>query len=159
MHPFYLKKLQMMPNYFLFCPMSLLWATWTMCRQCVWRTDIWNYVRPLRQLPPRFDLNLERLECFLKQAPRQYRWAIEFRDSRWLVDDVYALLRSYNACLVIHDHEDIPSLHPQVCISYTFRSFSVSLKCQIKPQASFGWSYCLTTFCLLFWFYYLTSRW
>jgi hypothetical protein len=64
-------------------------------------------------------LNLERLECFLKQAPREYRWAIEFRDSRWLVDDVYALLRAYNAALVIHDHEDIPSLHPQVCVSFS----------------------------------------
>jgi uncharacterized protein YecE (DUF72 family) len=69
------------------------------------------------QLPPRFDLSLERLECFLKHAPREYRWAIEFRDSRWLVDDVYALLRAYNASLVIHDHEDLLSLHPQVCVS------------------------------------------
>jgi uncharacterized protein YecE (DUF72 family) len=72
------------------------------------------YERGRVQLPPKFDVNLERLKYFLAQAPRQYRWAIEFRDSRWLIEDVFSVLRDNNASLVIHDHEDIPSPHPQV---------------------------------------------
>ncbi|GLJ11132.1 hypothetical protein SUGI_0144040 [Cryptomeria japonica] len=68
----------------------------------------------LVQLPPKFDVNVERLRDFLKYAPREYRWAIEFRDTSWFCDDVYDLLRAHNASLCIHDHEDIKCVHPQV---------------------------------------------
>ena len=39
------------------------------------------------------------------------RWAFEFRDSRWLCEAVFALLRKYQAALCIHDLvEDHPRL-------------------------------------------------
>jgi uncharacterized protein YecE (DUF72 family) len=57
----------------------------------------------LVQLPPRWDVRVERLKDFLAAAPRDYRWALEFRDPRWLRADVFALLESYNAALCIHD--------------------------------------------------------
>ncbi|KAJ7557275.1 hypothetical protein O6H91_05G119800 [Diphasiastrum complanatum] len=68
----------------------------------------------LVQLPPKFDLNLERLKLFLNEVPRCYRWAIEVRDSRWLCDELYSLLTAHNASLVIHDHKDIPFRHPKI---------------------------------------------
>jgi uncharacterized protein YecE (DUF72 family) len=57
----------------------------------------------LVQLPPRWRPDPERLASFLQAAPRDYRWAIELRDPRWLCDEVYALLRNSAAALCIHD--------------------------------------------------------
>jgi uncharacterized protein YecE (DUF72 family) len=63
----------------------------------------------LVQLPPNWDVNIPRLSGFLKAASRSFRWAFEFRDRRWLCDDVYAILQHYNAALCIHDMiEDHP---------------------------------------------------
>lgn len=63
----------------------------------------------LVQLPPNWDLNTARLLGFLNAAPRSYRWAFEFRDRRWLCEDVYAILQRHNAALCIHDMiEDHP---------------------------------------------------
>ncbi|HXH10041.1 MAG TPA: DUF72 domain-containing protein [Alphaproteobacteria bacterium] len=67
----------------------------------------------LVQLPPRWNVDVDRLAGFLDAAPDAYRWAIEFRDPRWLCDEVYALLRRHNAALCIHDL--IPD-HPR-CIT------------------------------------------
>jgi uncharacterized protein YecE (DUF72 family) len=55
------------------------------------------------QLPPHWTPNPARLAGFLKAAPSIYRWAIEFRDPRWLCDEVYSILRSAAAALCIHD--------------------------------------------------------
>jgi uncharacterized protein YecE (DUF72 family) len=70
----------------------------------------------LYQLPPRWGLNLERLENFLK-ALRSVRadlrvgadlkvgpyHAIEFREPSWYVEPVFDLLRRYDAALCLHD--------------------------------------------------------
>lgn len=57
----------------------------------------------LFQLPPRWKLNLERLEQFLIALPRQHRYAFEFRDPSWNTREVYALLRSHNAAYCIYE--------------------------------------------------------
>jgi uncharacterized protein YecE (DUF72 family) len=57
----------------------------------------------LVQLPPHWRPDPARLAAFLQAAPRHYRWAIEFRDPRWLCDEVYAILRSATAALCLHD--------------------------------------------------------
>jgi uncharacterized protein YecE (DUF72 family) len=57
----------------------------------------------LVQLPPHWRPDPARLAAFLQAAPRHYRWAIEFRDPRWLCDEVYAILRSAAAALCLHD--------------------------------------------------------
>jgi uncharacterized protein YecE (DUF72 family) len=71
-----------------------------------------NHLGPiLVQLPPHWDINLDRLAGFLRAAPRAYRWAIEFRDPRWLCEAVFTLLRQHHAALCIHDLlEDHPRL-------------------------------------------------
>lgn len=64
----------------------------------------------LVQLPPKWRLDLARLEEFLAYVPRNHRWALEFRNPTWLCPQVYALLRRYGAALCIHDM--IPD-HPE----------------------------------------------
>ncbi|HEX9265304.1 MAG TPA: DUF72 domain-containing protein [Candidatus Binatia bacterium] len=57
----------------------------------------------LVQLPPNWSVNTDRLQEFLKAAPRSLRWAFEFRDPSWLCEDVFAILQHHNAALCIHD--------------------------------------------------------
>lgn len=65
----------------------------------------------LVQLPPNWNVNVERLAGFLEATPKKQRFAVEVRDESWLCDAVYDLLREHNAALVIHDLlED----HPRV---------------------------------------------
>ncbi|UIJ43928.1 DUF72 domain-containing protein [Sphingomonas cannabina] len=61
----------------------------------------------LYQLPPRFRLNLERLEDFLKLLPRDLTHAFEFRDKSWLTDETLALLERYGASFCAHDMPDL----------------------------------------------------
>jgi uncharacterized protein YecE (DUF72 family) len=65
----------------------------------------------LVQLPPRWHVNTARLATFLEAAPKQYRWAVEFRDPSWLCDEIYALLRTHRVALCVHDLID---RHPRV---------------------------------------------
>ena len=57
----------------------------------------------LYQLPPRWPVNLERLETFLAALPRARRHAIEFREPSWYCDEVYALLERRRVALCLHD--------------------------------------------------------
>lgn len=62
----------------------------------------------LFQLPPRFKVNLERLEHFLEAVPKSHRLVFEFRDPSWLVDDVYAALAKYDAAVCAADNPFYP---------------------------------------------------
>ncbi|MDT8757866.1 DUF72 domain-containing protein [Sphingomonas psychrotolerans] len=57
----------------------------------------------LYQLPPRFRINLERLESFLQLIPRDVINVFEFRDKSWYDDAVFALLERYGASFCAHD--------------------------------------------------------
>jgi uncharacterized protein YecE (DUF72 family) len=57
----------------------------------------------LYQLPPRWPVNLERLEKFLRVLPKRKLHTIEFRDPSWYTDDVFDLLRKYHVALCLHD--------------------------------------------------------
>jgi uncharacterized protein YecE (DUF72 family) len=68
----------------------------------------------LYQLPPRWPLNLERLEHFLRAVAAQtrrlrraglthVRHAIEFREPSWYDERVFALLRAHRVALCLHD--------------------------------------------------------
>jgi uncharacterized protein YecE (DUF72 family) len=57
----------------------------------------------LFQLPPRFQINLERLEDFLELLPQDLTSVFEFRDKSWLVDATFQLLERYGACFCAHD--------------------------------------------------------
>lgn len=57
----------------------------------------------LFQLPPRFAVDLERLETFLRAVPPTVRCVIEFRDPSWHVPQVYDLLHRFGTgyCIMI----------------------------------------------------------
>jgi uncharacterized protein YecE (DUF72 family) len=61
----------------------------------------------LFQLPPRWTLNLERLEEFLQSLPDKHKYVFEFRDESWFVPEVYKLLHRYRAAYCIHDFADM----------------------------------------------------
>lgn len=56
----------------------------------------------LFQLPPGWELNIERFETFLKTLPKGYRFAFEFRNATWYNEAVYKLMRKYNCAFCIY---------------------------------------------------------
>ncbi len=62
----------------------------------------------LFQLPPRFRLNLERLDVFLEALSKRYRNVMEFRDETWLNSEVYDMLRRHNVALCWADSPFYP---------------------------------------------------
>jgi uncharacterized protein YecE (DUF72 family) len=57
----------------------------------------------LYQLPPRFRINLERLESFLKLTPKDVTNVFEFREPSWYTDETFALLERHGASFCAHD--------------------------------------------------------
>lgn len=59
----------------------------------------------LFQLPPKWNVNVERLDSFLSTLPhgKNRRYAFEFRNPTWLVPEVYDVLRRHNAAFCIFD--------------------------------------------------------
>jgi len=57
----------------------------------------------LYQLPPGMHRNDEILESFLNVLPRELKHVIEFRHESWLVDEVFDILRHYDAGLCVFD--------------------------------------------------------
>lgn len=57
----------------------------------------------LFQLPPHWQLNLERLENFLEHLPEGHRYTFELRNATWFKEETYALLRKHNAAFCIYD--------------------------------------------------------
>jgi len=57
----------------------------------------------LFQLPPRWPLNMERLQELLAALPPRRRYAIEFRDPSWYADEVLARLAARRVALCLHD--------------------------------------------------------
>jgi len=57
----------------------------------------------LYQLPPRFRINLDRLEEFLALLPADVTHVFEFRDKSWHSDAVLALLDRHGAGICAHD--------------------------------------------------------
>ena len=57
----------------------------------------------LFQLPPRFRINLERLDEFLTLAPKDVVNVFEFREKSWLTEEMLALLDRHGASFCVHD--------------------------------------------------------
>ena len=57
----------------------------------------------LFQLPPKWRINLERLQELLAVLPRKHRYAFEFRETSWLTDAVLDLLQKYEAAFCIYE--------------------------------------------------------
>ena len=59
----------------------------------------------LYQLPPRWPLNLERFNAFLRSLPSGFTHVVEFRDTTWYVDGVFHALERHHVSLCLHDME------------------------------------------------------
>lgn len=57
----------------------------------------------LFQLPPKWRCNAERLEGMLAILPRELHYTFEFRESSWLCEDVFRILRRYNAAFCLFE--------------------------------------------------------
>jgi uncharacterized protein YecE (DUF72 family) len=57
----------------------------------------------LFQLPPRWEIDEDRLRGFLEALPRGNRYAFEFRDPSWNTESVYKLLARFHAAYCIFD--------------------------------------------------------
>ncbi len=57
----------------------------------------------LFQLPPKWEINLDRLAAFLALLPHCYRYAFEFRHPTWNTSETYKLLAKHNAAYCIFD--------------------------------------------------------
>lgn len=68
----------------------------------------------LYQLPPRFRLNLDRLDQFLRLVPKDVTNVFEFRDKSWYVDETFALLERHGASFCAHDMPDLQS--PRIAV-------------------------------------------
>jgi uncharacterized protein YecE (DUF72 family) len=76
----------------------------------------------LVQLPPRWSVDVGRLEEFLATAPTTtQRWAVELRHPSWVRDDVFEVLQRHGAALCIHDL--LPGLPWERTTSWTYLRF------------------------------------
>jgi uncharacterized protein YecE (DUF72 family) len=57
----------------------------------------------LFQLPPKWEINVERFRAFLEKLPTGNRYTFEFRDHTWYQDTVYSLLREFNCAFCIYE--------------------------------------------------------
>lgn len=64
----------------------------------------------LYQLPPRWKVNVPRLQHFLSILPTDLRYAMEFRDPSWNTDEVFDLLSEYSVAYCIMSAPDLPRI-------------------------------------------------
>jgi uncharacterized protein YecE (DUF72 family) len=57
----------------------------------------------LFQLPPGWNVNVDRLEEFLEALPSRHRYAFEFRNVSWQIPSVTRLLTKFNAAFCIFE--------------------------------------------------------
>jgi uncharacterized protein YecE (DUF72 family) len=91
-------------------------------------TGLGRHLGPmLFQLPGHFTRDLDRLDAFLQQLPREWKsrrlhHVMEFRDPSWYVDEVFAILRRRRVALCLHDKAgstiDGPFVGPVVYVRF-----------------------------------------
>jgi uncharacterized protein YecE (DUF72 family) len=57
----------------------------------------------LFQLPPRWKSNPEKLSEFVNRLPKKHRYTFELRETSWMNDAVYSILRKANAAFCIYE--------------------------------------------------------
>ncbi len=57
----------------------------------------------LFQLPPGLKMNPDKLDAFLRQLPRGYRYAFEFRNASWFHPETYSMLARHGSAFCIYE--------------------------------------------------------
>ncbi len=89
----------------------------------------------LFQLPPRWQVNPDRLEAFLEALPHDLRFAFEFRDLSWIRSDVEALLRRFHAAFCIYE---LAGYHSPLTVTADFAYVRLHGPGIQKYQESYG---------------------
>jgi uncharacterized protein YecE (DUF72 family) len=63
----------------------------------------------LFQLPPRFEVNADRLASFFKLLSKKRRYSFEFRHPSWYTPRILRMLAEENISLCLSDHHDAPA--------------------------------------------------
>jgi uncharacterized protein YecE (DUF72 family) len=74
----------------------------------------------LIQLPPKYKYDLEHLENFFRALPREFKFAVEFRNLSWMRNETWNLLKNYEVAYTIVDE---PLLPPEVQVTSDFAYF------------------------------------
>jgi uncharacterized protein YecE (DUF72 family) len=74
----------------------------------------------LIQLPPKYSFNLDHLESFFEILPKEFRFAVEFRNLSWMREETWPLLEKYE---VAYCNVDEPLLPPEVHVTTDFAYF------------------------------------
>ena len=69
------------------------------------------------QLPPWWEVNAERLDCFLSALPKRKPYAFELRNPTWHTDEIYRILRRHNAAFCIFE---IAGFHSDMLLTANF---------------------------------------
>jgi len=73
----------------------------------------------LFQLPPKLGPDLGKLSAFLEKLPAGFRYAMEFRDERWLGEETLSLLREKGIAYCIVSAPGLRTL-PEVTASFAY---------------------------------------
>lgn len=71
----------------------------------------------LFQLPPKWNINVQRLSGFLNLLPKGFRYTFEFRNTSWYQEEVYALLKEHNCAFCIYE---LAGHQSPVCLTADF---------------------------------------
>ncbi len=89
----------------------------------------------LWQLPPRWNVNIERLEEFLSILPRTHRYTFELRHPSWMTDAVYEVLRKYDAAFCIYE---LAGYHSPIEITADWTYIRLHGPTELKYQGSYS---------------------
>lgn len=73
----------------------------------------------LYQFPPRWHVDLDLLEAFLKLLPGDVRHVFEFRDNSWQTEALWSLLERYSAAYCVMDSPGLP-LHLKTTADFSY---------------------------------------
>jgi uncharacterized protein YecE (DUF72 family) len=100
----------------------------------------------LFQLPPKWKVNIERLEGLLEILPRRHRYAFEFRETSWIIPEVNRVLRRFNAAVCIYE---LAGYHSPLDLTADFTYVRLHGPGQGKYQGSYSpqrlhaWAECI----------------
>jgi uncharacterized protein YecE (DUF72 family) len=89
----------------------------------------------LFQLPPKWQVNAERLEALLTILPRDVRFAFEFREMSWMKPEINEILRNHNAAFCIYE---LAGYHTELEITADFTYVRLHGPAAGKYQGSYS---------------------
>ncbi len=94
----------------------------------------------LWQLPPKMPFDGLRLKKFLKILPKKHRFAFEFRNSSWINEKTFKILKQFEVALVFQDYSQWP-VTCQVTTDFVYLRFhgktSLYSSCYTEKELKF----------------------